>query len=675
MFRIKKLNIFITKSFLQLFAGTFVICLFIFFLQFLWRWIDDLVGKGLGMDVLARFFWYSMLTLVPLSLPLAILLASLITFGNFGERFELLAMKASGISLVKVMRPLMVIVFLLSITSFYFQNVISPKAQIELGTFALSLKQKSPELDIPEGAFYNDIPGYNLKVMKKNKVTGMLKDVLIYDYSQGFTNTRIIYCDSARLDMTADRQHLLLQLYKGELFENLTQQSMFATNVPYRRETFDSKTAIIEFNSGFNMADAAIMRNESSAKNMFQLSQSIDSMNAVGDSIGRTYFKYAKEGYYRVENGQPRHEDRPALSPNIPGPEIDTMHAPHMAALPTVNSTTIPQAHAAIVVKKEKYDPSKYDIDKLYDKSSASEKVHMLQRAENAAQNVGTDWMFKSTNMQQLDYQIRRHKIEMNRKITIALSCLLFFFIGAPLGGIIRKGGLGMPVVISVLVFIIYYIIDNSGYKMARDGKWAIGIGVWLSTAVLAPLGAFLTYKSNNDSVVLNIDTYIAWLRKIIGIRSVRHVFIKEVIIHDVDYDAAPASLNELSQQCTEYIKAHRLRMIPNYYKLWMTDNVDNEIDAINDKMEALIEELSNSRSLHIINALNAYPMIPTRAHTRPFHKYWLNLISGIIIPIGIFFLIRIWAFRIRLAKDLKRIIENDKKIENIIVQIKNRRK
>src|SRR5574344_1468298 len=336
MFRIKKLNIFITKSFLQLFAGTFVICLFIFFLQFLWRWIDDLVGKGLGMDVLARFFWYSMLTLVPLSLPLAILLASLITFGNFGERFELLAMKASGISLVKVMRPLMVIVFLLSITSFYFQNVISPKAQIELGTFALSLKQKSPELDIPEGAFYNDIPGYNLKVMKKNKVTGMLKDVLIYDYSQGFDNTRIIACDSSRLDMTADRQHLLLQLYQGELFENLTQQTMYATNVPYRRETFDHKTAIIEFNSGFNMADAAIMRNEATVKNMFKLSESIDSMNVVGDSIGKVNYKSAIEGYYRTKElphsqqvalarSNPNQMNPPGMVPNTtPPPPIPT---------------------------------------------------------------------------------------------------------------------------------------------------------------------------------------------------------------------------------------------------------------------------------------------------------------------------------------------------------------
>lgn len=660
MFRIKKLYIFIAKSFLTLFVGTFLICLFIFLMQFLWRWIDDLVGKGLSMDVLAKFFWYSTLTLVPISLPLAVLLASLITFGNFGERFELLAMKASGISLVKVMRPLIIVAALLSITSFYFQNVISPKAQFELGTFALSLKQKSPELDIPEGAFYNDIPGYNLRVKKKNKVTGVLHDVLIYDYSQGFESTRIIYCDSGRLDMTADRQHLLLQLYKGELFENLTQQSMYSTNVPYRRETFSSKTALIDFDSGFNMADANIMSNQATAKDMKTLSHSLDSMKVVGDSIGRNYYRYAMNGYYRPD-------PESAAAPMDPTPMPNPMQAPRM----------IQPSHVtrAIAVKREKYNPSKYEIDKLYDKSSNSEKERILRRAQNDAQNVGTDWMFKSSTVEVLDSQIRRHQIEMNRKITISLSCLLFFFIGASLGGIIRKGGLGMPVVISVLVFIIYYIIDNSGYKMARDGKWPIWFGVWLSTAVLAPLGAFLTYKSNNDSVVLNISTYISWLRKVSGIRSVRHVFIKEVVIHDVNYDTMPQRLEKLSQLSAQYLQAHKLRMVPNYINLWMTTNQDKAIDEINDLMEGLIDEMSNSHSMYLINALNAYPIIPARAHTRPFYNRWLNLTSGVVLPIGIFFLIRIWAFRIRLNKDLRRIIENNNKINKIIVQIKNKRK
>jgi len=634
MFRIKKLNIFIVKSFLPLFLGTFLICLFIFLMQFLWRWVDDLVGKGLGVDILGKFFLYSSLTLVPASLPLAVLLASLITFGNFGERFELLAMKASGISLIKIMRPLMVVVALLCCVSFYFQNVISPKATQQLGTLVISLKQKSPELDIPEGVFYSEIDGYNLKVAKKNKINGMLYDVLIYDYSGGFDNTRIIYSDSGRLDMTADRQHLFLTLFYGELFENLRSQDAYSANVPYRRESFNKKSLIIDFNSGFNMADASVMGNQAGAKNMKMLQASIDSMRQVGDSIGRDYFKSAMDGYYR---------NKPAASP---------------IKIPVSNT--------------KKLNLGNGNIDVIYDKASMNDKQHILQNALGSAQNVGTDWAFKGSTIDDLDYDIRKHEIEWYRKITISLSCLLFFFIGAPLGGIIRKGGLGMPVVISVLIFIIYYIIDNSGYKMARDGKWAVWVGSWVSTAVLAPLGAFLTYKSNTDSVVMNLDTYIAWIRRVCGIRSVRHLFMKEVIIHDPEYDRLPQELEGLTEQCRAYQGRHHLRRIPNYYSLWMTDRYDKEIEAINENMEALVEEMSNTKSPALLQTLESYPIIPIHAHTRPFHSYWMNLVSGILFPIGIFFMIRIWAFRIRLNKDIDRIVETNKKVEGMVQKITN---
>ena len=303
MLRIKRLDIFIVKSFATLFIGTFFICLFIFMMQFLWRYVDELVGKGLEMSVMAQFFFYSALSLVPVSLPLAVLLASLITFGNFGERYELLAMKAAGISLIKIMRPLMVFVCFLVGISFYFQNVIAPIAQAKLGTLLISMKQKSPEVDIPEGVFYAEIPGYNLKVGHKDRKTGVLYDVLIYNLADGFENTRVIYADSGRLEMTSDKQHLYLHLYSGELFENLKSQNMSSQNVPYRRETFKEKHSIIQFDSDFNMADASIMSNQSSAKDMKMLQASIDSMVVLGDSIGRQYYQEASSGVYRKQTG------------------------------------------------------------------------------------------------------------------------------------------------------------------------------------------------------------------------------------------------------------------------------------------------------------------------------------------------------------------------------------
>lgn len=444
MLRIKKLDIFIVKSFMMLFVGTFFICLFIFMMQFLWRYVDELVGKGLEMSVMAQFFFYSALTLVPVSLPLAVLLASLITFGNFGERYELLAMKAAGISLLKIMRPLVFFVCGLVGVSFYFQNVVGPIAQAKLGTLILSMKQKSPELDIPEGVFYSEIPDYNLKIAKKNRKTGMLYDVLIYDLKEGFEKARVIYADSGRLEMTADKQHLWLHLYSGDLFENLKAQSMKSQNVPYRRESFREKHTIIEFDSDFNMVDGDIMGRQSSAKDMAQLQSSIDSMKVLGDSIGRQYYKEVAEGNFRASYGLTKED----------------------------------------TAKIEKADIQEYNVDSLYEVSPLMQKQKVISSAVSRAENMASDLTFKSYTMETNDYAIRKHKTEWHKKITISLSCLLFFFIGAPLGGIIRKGGLGMPVIVSVLVFIIYYIIDNTGYKMARDGKWIVWMGMWTSSAV-----------------------------------------------------------------------------------------------------------------------------------------------------------------------------------------------
>lgn len=600
-------------------------------MQFLWRFVDDLVGKGLEMTVMGQFFFYAGLTLVPAALPLAILLASLITFGNFGERYELLAMKAAGISLLQIMRPLVVLVCILCCISFYFQNVIGPMAQEKLGTLLISVKQKSPELDIPEGAFYSDIPGYQIKVGKKNRKTGMLYDVLIYNLKDGAENAHIIYADSGKMEMTADKQHLNLHLYHGELFENLKSQNVKSQNVPYRRESFSEKRSLIEFDSDFNMVDASIMSNQATTKNMQFLQASIDSMVAIGDSIGRQYFKEVRTSTYSIAN-----------------------------RLTKDDSLKLQQTDISL------------DIDSIFEASTLAQKQRALNAATSRTESLKSDFGFKNYTMEGNDYQIRRHKIEWHKKITISLSCLLFFFIGAPLGGIIRKGGLGMPVIISVLMFIIYYVIDNAGYKMARDGHWVVWTGVWLSSAILAPLGIFLTYKSNKDSVVLNADAYISFFKRIAGIRSVRHLARKEVIIHDPNYALIPEKLSNLTEACQKYVKRKKLTKAPNYFKLWFKTTRDNKIKQINEQLESLVEELSNSHSATVVNLLNNYPIIPIYAHLRPFRLYWLNMITAIILPLGLFFYIRIWIFRYRLSKDMEKIIKNNELLAHVISEGKN---
>ena len=241
---------------------TFFICLFIILMQFLWRYVDELVGKGIEMPVLAELFFYAAVSMVPMSLPLALLLASLMTFGNLGERLELLAIKAAGVSLLHVMRPLVIVVALIAIGAFFFQNDILPKAQVKMYTLLYSIRQKSPELDIPEGVFYDQINGYNLYVKEKDRKTGMMRDMMIYDLSGGFDNAMVILADSGKLKLTEDKQYLFLTLYSGESFENLKSQRTAVNSVPYRRETFSTKEILIPFDAGFNRMDDGVMQNQ-----------------------------------------------------------------------------------------------------------------------------------------------------------------------------------------------------------------------------------------------------------------------------------------------------------------------------------------------------------------------------------------------------------------------------
>lgn len=627
MLRIKKLDLFVLKSFLLLFSGTFFICLFIFMMQFLWRYVDELVGKGLEIGVLAQFFFYSGLTLIPLSLPLAILLAALMTFGNFGEKFELLSMKAAGIPLLRIIRPLIIFCTVLCGMSFYFQNVIAPKAQVKLWTLLVSMKQTSPELDIPEGVFYSDIQGYNIYVKKKDRETGIMKDLLIYNLSEGFDNAHIIWASEGSMEMTADKKHLFLHLYNGEQFENLKTQTISSKNVPYRRETFREKHLIIEFDGGFSMVDGGFLSDRSDSKNMAEISLSIDSLTFKADSVGRAIFNETKQTTYR-EN---------TLSHN--------------------DSTRIAEGKIPAII----------DTDSLFRSYTLAEKEKTLKAASDKVGILANDWKVKAMQMSETDKNIRRHQSDWHKKITLSLSCLIFFFIGAPLGAIIRKGGLGLPVVISVIIFVLYYIIDSGATRVARSGEMNIILGVWMSTLVLAPVGVFFTYKSNKDSVVFNLELYLNFFRWLLGMRPSRHVFKKEVIIKDPDYARVYTDMDDLSARCQDYLATRNLGSAPNYYRIFTNDGPSNAIAEISEKMETLVTELSNSKDGRILNSLNHYPILSTQAHKSPSDHRWLNILLGLFVPVGLFFYFRIWMFGKRLGKDLKRIIQTNNDIQNRI--------
>ena len=627
MLRIKKLDIFVLKSFLMLFAGTFFICLFIFMMQFLWRYVDELVGKGLEIHVLAQFFILSALTLIPLSLPLAILLAALMTFGNFGERYELLSMKAAGIPLLRIMAPIIALCIAFGGVSFYFQNVVGPKAQKELWTLLVSMKQKSPEVDIPEGVFYNDIDGYNIYVKKKDRDTGLLQDVLIYNFSDGFENAHIIWAAEGRLKLTEDKQHLYLHLYNGEQFENLRSQGTLSRNVPYRRETFREKHTLIEFDTQFNMVDGNFLNRRSDTKNMVEISHAVDSLVYHADSVGRSMYKEIMNTTYRTFN--------------------------------LLKSDSVKLAEHTL--------PQAINADSLYNSLTSDEKLKIISGTQNRMASITSDWNLKNFLTKDTEKNIRSHRSDWHKKITLSFACIFFFFIGAPLGAIIRKGGLGMPVVISVIIFILYYIIDSGATRVAKSGEMNIVLGTWMSTLVLAPLGAFLTYKSNKDSVVFNIDLYMAIIRKVLGLRVSRHLFKKEVIIHTPNYKESYNNIEHITALCEDYMKKHRLLGAPNYFRIFTNNEHDDYILQISNLMENEIEILSNSADYQLINLLNNYPHLSIKAHKSLFDNRWLNLLVGLIVPAGLVVWINIWRFRVRLDKDLKTIIKNNKNIQERI--------
>lgn len=633
MFRIKKLDIFIVKQFGMLFIGTFFICQFVLMMQFLWRYIDDLIGKGLTMDVLAQFFWYMGLMLVPQALPLAILLSSLITYGNLGESSELTAIKAAGISLMQSFRGLIVITIMIAFASFYFQNNIGPTANLKLAQLILSMRDKSPETQIPVGVFYDGIPNSNIYVQKKDNETGKLYGIMIYRMTGSYEDQAIILADSGMLQSTADRKHLLLSLWSGEWFENMQSQEFTNTAaVPYRRETFVDKKIIIPFDDGFNLTDASLLSGSAKSKSMGAIWHSLDSLNHYYDSVGNVNFK-----------------------------ELSYLYNP--VKVKTSRDSLRLEAKRASLKQT-------FDVETDYNKLSSAQKQQVVSSAIANIQRDISELDYRSMLTVDGDVAIRFHWIEAYNKITLALSCLLFFFIGAPLGAIIRKGGLGIPIIVSVLVFITYYILDNSGYRMAREGIWAIWFGKTLAMMVLTPIAVFVTYKANNDSVVFNMDAYRVFFTKLLGLRLKRHLALKEVVIYPPHYEESKEKLRYLDGLFDDYLKRKKLLRLPNPIKVFFKYQDDHEIERLSEQLEEVVQDLANTRSSRIIAYLNQLPILSAKAHTRPFDRKRYNVLAAICFPLGIILYIRMWRFRLRLANDIKKLIVTNKLIVDEIDNI-----
>jgi lipopolysaccharide export system permease protein len=422
-----------------------------------------------------------------------------------------------------------------------------------------------------------------------------------------------------------------LTLYSGEWFENMRSQDLAnSANIPYRRETFSTKHIVIDFDSGLNLTDMADIAGDARMKSLDRLLHDIDSIKEHNDSIGYSFFLEAKRFGLRL----------PAVS-----------------------------AEDSVKIMKQ-LATDKTDFDSIYERKSPSDRQAIVKSALASVQSVKMEVEMKAEYAHSLHRYYRHHQLEAIKKFTLSLACLIFFFIGAPLGAIIRKGGLGVPVIVSVLVFIIYYIFDNSGFRMAREDQWTVWFGMTISTWTLSPVAAFFTYKANKDSVVFNLDLYKQIVSRILGLRTKRSITRKDVIIEDPKYLADAEMLRNVSIDIERYSEEHHLLRWPNPIKVFFHSGDDHDIESINNVLEMAIEDLSYTRNNYVLMKLNQFPVIATHAHTRPFQRKWLNAITGLFLPTGLFFYIRMIRFRIRLYRDLQHIIRVNNKLIPRVVQL-----
>jgi len=481
MSALKKLDKFVLKSFIGPLVLTFFIVLIILILQFLWMYIDELAGKGLEFKILAELLFQFSLTFVPMALPLAVLLASLMTFGNMGEFSELTALKSSGIPLRRIMMPVILLVALVCGISFLFSNNVQPYSYRKARTLLFDIRRKRPELNIQAGTFNNDIDGFSIKIAAKDPSTNKLEKLLIYDQREKRGNSTVIYADSGYMKITPDESGMIMTLYNGYSYNEMEEKNVPSSNrkYPFRKDFFREQTIVISL-TGFDL--------ERSKEDLFKVNSSTQTIKQLLhfiDSIGK-FGRQRKENYFREFNTTRLYTERNYFQAGITATDSASM-----AKLPVLDPVAM-------------LDTLPLDI----------RREAITKAVENA--RFATNYLDQKDQFIHNDLKILRiYQVDFHKKFTLAFSCIVFFMIGAPLGAIIRKGGLGTPAVISILFFVVYYVISISTEKMVKEGLVNPVAGMWASCLVLLPIGIFLTYKATTDSAIFNIETYLRFLKKI----------------------------------------------------------------------------------------------------------------------------------------------------------------
>jgi len=479
---VKKVDSFLLKSFIGPLIFTFFIVLIILILQFLWMYVDELAGKGLNFKILAELLYHFSLTFVPTALPLGILLASLMTFGNMGEFSELSALKSSGISLQRIMRPLIVLIAFIAVISFIFSNNVLPYSTNKARTLLWDIRRKKPDINIQAGTFYDGVPDFSIKITTKDPVTNRLDNLIIYDHRQRRGNNAVILADSGYMKLTSDETGLIMTLYNGHAYKELVEKNVNATlkKYPFENDRFKEQSIVIPL-TGFDLqrSEDGLLKSGPAMLNISQLTFTIDSLKKK----------------YKEKN-------------NIEFKDFKNMKLYTVRNIKSGSSNYVQKSDSLKRVRR-------FDTKTLLDSLTIMEKMIVLAKAI-ADLKEGNSILVEKNEMQRYEIKaIKKYEVEWNKKLTMSFACLVFFFIGAPLGAIIRKGGLGTPAVISIFFFVIYYVISISGQKLVEGDVVGTFAGMWASSYILLPIGIFLTYKATTDSVILNIETYLMFFRKI----------------------------------------------------------------------------------------------------------------------------------------------------------------
>ena len=617
---------YILRTFIPLFVMSFAVCWFIVVMQFLWRYIDELVGKGLSGFMLLKIIFYAALSFIPMSLPLGILLASLMTLGNLGERLELLALKASGIRLYRIIRPIMLLVLAMACGLFYFQNDLMIRAQVRMWTLVITAKYAAPEMEITPGVFYTGIPGYSLYAKDRDAGTGLMRRMMVYDMSRGYLNPRIIRADSGRLVMDKSKKFLVLKLYQGQSFENIQTQSYNTSTepVPYMLPHFDYSETFIPFDANIKMQDEGELSSMYVGKNLHQLQRSIDSIRPILDSTRLSYAQVVGASLMESHYGTSSYAYQDSAT-----------RAQEQVRLAHLEQQT---RHSKAEDASLTFTPQ----DSLQAISMARDKADRVK--EEASLYIDTD--------DAQFYQFRTLHQEWHRKFTFPVSCLIFALIGSSLGAIVRRGGIGMPIIISIFFFVVYFIIDSFGTNMLRNESIPIWLGMWLSNIVLFPVGIFLAYKANQDSSALNVEVYVIFFRKLFGFRGVRKVEYQELVIEEADYKAGALAVTQALKH-TDTLRQGPL-FAGRIWSIWTRGAEQRKLATLSKELDDITEALRHTPSRLLVSKLCDLPLLPTRLSPfLPEEPRW-GRILGALLPISLPFGLFLSRVRTHLRADLR---------------------